>query len=49
MRHLISAGFLIAALATYYLGLSSGSGICFIAAAVFEIVLAKRLRRRPKY
>ncbi|MBY0557734.1 MAG: hypothetical protein K2P77_11060 [Burkholderiaceae bacterium] len=47
MRHLITAGLTIAGLASYYFGLSSGSGICFIAAAVFEIVLAKRLSHRP--
>jgi len=47
MRHLITVGCIVAALAAYYFGLSSGSGLLFIAAAVFEIVSVKRLRRRP--
>jgi len=44
MRHLITAGFVAAALVAYYFGLDSGSGVLFIAGAVFEIISFKRLR-----
>jgi len=46
MRHLITAGFIAAAVVAYYFGLESGSGVLFLAGAVFEIISFKRLRRR---
>jgi hypothetical protein len=46
MRYLITIGFMAAALVAYYFGLESGSGILFLAGAIFEIISFKRLRRR---
>lgn len=46
MRHLITAGFILATLVAYYLGLKFGAGILFLVGAVFEIISAKRLRNR---
>lgn len=46
MRHLITVGFVAAALVAYYFGLDSGSGVLFVAGAVFEIISFKRLRSR---
>jgi hypothetical protein len=46
MRYLITAGFIAAALGSYYFGLEQGSGYFFLAGAAFEIISAKRLRRR---
>lgn len=46
MRHLITAGFIVAALVAYYFGLDSGSGALFVAGAVFEIISFKRLSSR---
>lgn len=46
MRYLITTGFIVAALVAYYFGLESGSGILFLVGAIFEIISAKRLRRR---
>lgn len=48
MRHLITAGFVAAALIAYSFGFESGSGILFVAGAIFEIVSIKRLRSRPR-
>jgi hypothetical protein len=46
MRYLITTGFIAAALVAYYFGLESGSGMLFLAGAIFEIISFKRLRRR---
>ena len=46
MRYLITTGFIVAALVAYYFGLESGSGMLFLAGAIFEIISFKRLRRR---
>lgn len=45
MRHLITAGLVAAALIAYSFGFESGSGILFVAGAIFEIVSIKRLRK----
>ena len=45
MRHLITAGFVAAALVAYYAGFEFGSGIFFIAGAAFELVSLKRIHR----
>lgn len=45
MRHLITAGFVAAALVAYYAGFAYGSGILFIAGAAFELVSFKRIRK----
>ncbi|MBA5603993.1 hypothetical protein H3H36_01270 [Duganella sp. FT3S] len=44
MRHLITAGFVAAALVAYYQGFEYGSGIVFLAGVAFELVLFKRIR-----
>ncbi len=46
VRYLITTGFIVAALVAYYFGLESGSGMLFLAGAIFEIISFKRLRRR---
>ena len=46
MRHLITAGFIAAAVVAYYFGLESGSGFLFLAGAAFELISFKRLRSR---
>lgn len=48
MRHLITAGLVAAALIAYSFGFESGSGILFVAGAIFEIVSIKRLRSLPR-
>ena len=44
MRHLITVGFVFAALVAYYFGLKLDVGILFLVGAVFEVISAKRLR-----
>ncbi|MGK5080047.1 hypothetical protein [Janthinobacterium sp. HLX7-2] len=46
MRHLITAGFIVLALLLYGIGLEQGSAIFFVLGAGFEIISAKRLRKR---
>jgi hypothetical protein len=48
MRHLITVGFVIATILTYYFGLKSGAGLLFVVGAVFEIISAKRLGKRSE-
>lgn len=45
MRHLITAGFVAAALVAYYVGFEYGSGILFIAGVAFELVSFRRIRK----
>lgn len=47
MRHLITAGFIVAALITYHYGLEIGSGLLFLVGMVCELISFKRLRNRP--
>lgn len=47
-RHLITVGFLMAALAMYYFGLETGAAVLFVAGMVCEIVFWKRLFRRKQ-
>lgn len=46
MRHLITAGFLLASLVLYYFGMDDGAKALFVAGMVCEIVFWKRLLRR---
>jgi hypothetical protein len=48
MRHLVTIGFIAAALAAYCFGFQSGSGLIFLAGVACELVSFKRMRDMMK-
>jgi uncharacterized membrane-anchored protein len=48
MRHLITLGFAILAIAAYAVGLEYGAGALFLAGGICEIIAAKRMRRKTQ-
>jgi hypothetical protein len=48
MRHLITLGFAVLAIAAYAAGIEYGAGALFIAGGICEIIAAKRMRRKTQ-
>jgi hypothetical protein len=45
VRHLVTAGFLVLALISYFFGFEQGSAILFLTGVAFELISLKRLRQ----
>jgi uncharacterized membrane protein YtjA (UPF0391 family) len=48
MRHLVTAGFLVLSLVSYFFGFERGSAVLFFLGVAFELISLKRLRKRKR-